>query len=808
MNTGTLPVRADLRALDADALAALANRGLVKRATREVEREPPALSADGSAIIAEFSDGVRATLPQGGLEQGGCTCGATGVCRHLIGLILAYQTAPAAAPSASTPPASSSAPSSSGPSAVVSDSSSSGLAASRDAAGSPAGAGPRGGSVAAPVRASERIAWSPGAFTDDQVTARIGARLVTAARRAERAGYTARVRRGPVPVVELPAATVRFLVPGDLGYVHTDARAGVRDDVIALAVWAFRVADEQQPDATDCVIDVGGAGTGPNAGSGLEALVEFAAEVLRGGAVHSGAGLAATAAGQLTALERAGLRWPLDAATELAGQLTAYRDRSARYSPELFADLLAELFARHRAAGADGGAAARARVLGSEEAAETPLRRVRLDGLGARVTAIDDERRVEIFHGQPASGVVLVSQRQWTTPDDGPALARRRIAGTTVAAVAAGTLVTESAVRSASRAVRLSASRVAKSTVTASHGAWDGLPDGLLVRDYARLAADLDAMPPRPVRARVRAELVRVLAIAQVGATHYSPGAQRLTVEILDVHGNPATVVATHAAVAPGRLDAVAAALGGRRGKPRYVAGSVHRSGGRVVIDPYAIAADGPPVIPDLATAADFATTPAALTSTTAPADGGPATAPADGGPATVSAVVPEGDPGVSDSAGRSGVPDSGDGRGVPDAAGRLDAVDSEGRLGASDAGGDSDASGPVVVDVSEPTFGTAGGAAGVEVWDSDDGTDVLAEAVAAARDLLAEAAHSGLAHLPPTFAARLSSTRGLLARVGLHRVASALDEVSAKLSPDPGIDAANAWADAYLRVSLAADLL
>ncbi|GIE33323.1 hypothetical protein Ait01nite_063680 [Actinoplanes italicus] len=692
MNTPTLPVRPDLRALDADALAALANRGLVKRAARDVEREPPGLSGDGSAIVAEFGDGVRATLPEGGLEQGRCTCGAAGICRHLIGLILAYQ------------------------------------AVSADADPQP--------QSAEPVPGADRTAWSPGGFSDEDLIARIGARLVTAARRAERAGYTARVRRGPVPVVELPAATVRFLVPDDLGYVHTDARAGTRDDVIALAVWAFRVADVQQPDAGECVVDVGGSGVTAVAGSGLEAVVEFAAEVLRAGAVHSGTGLAATAAGHVATLERTGLRWPLDTATELLEQLTAYRERGARYSPEVLADLVAELFARHRAATADGAAAARARVLGSEEAAETPLRRVRLDGLGARVTAVDDERRVEIFHGQAASGVVLVSRRQWTTTDDGPALSRRRIAGTTVSAVAGGTLVTESAVRNASRAVRLSAGRVAKSTVTVSSGAWDGLPDGLLVRDYARLAAELDAMPPRPVRARVRAELVRVLEIAEVGPGHYSPGAQRLTFEISDTHGNTATVVASHAAVAPGRLDAVAAAFGGRRGRPRYVAGSVHRSGGRVVIDPYSIAADGPPVIPDLAEPDAFAG-PAAP-SLAAAAPGPPsATAPALAGGA---------DPG--------------------------------------------------------------GGGRVLEGSDLDAEVDVLAAAVTVARDVLAEAAHRGLAHLPPAYAGRLGEARSTLGRVGLHRVASALDEVSARLSPDPGIETVNAWVDAYLRVSLAADLL
>jgi hypothetical protein len=864
--TGALPARPGLRSLDADALAALANRGLVKRATREIERDRPRLSADGTAIVAEFGDGVRATLPEGGLDQGRCSCGATGVCRHLIGLILAYQSVPAAAPAVASGAADGRSPVPAGTSAAsdgASTDSAGGPAASGDApevlggapvvlggpvaasaapaagisaaagqitgnvaevaSGAPSGGQPRssgtsgasgtepvtgaaaspidGLSAATPVQAEageHRGSWSPGTFSDDDLIVRIGARLVTVARRTERAGYTARVRRGPVPVVELPAATVRFLAPHDLGYVHTDARAGVRDDVIALAVWAFRAADVQQPGVVDCVVDVGGSRDGDvTAGSGLEAVVEFAAEVLRAGAVHAGAGLSGVAAARLTELEKAGMRWPLDATAELADQLTAYRDRSAGYAPELLADLIAELFARHRAVTADSGAAVRARVLGSEEAAETPLRRVRLDGLGARVTAVDGERRIEIFHGQPASGVVLVSHRQWTTADDGPALSRRRIAGTTVGAVAGGVLVTESAVRSASRAVRMSAGRVAKSTVTVSNGAWDDLPSGLLVRDYAALATELDRMPPRPVRARVRAELVRVLAIAEVGDSHYSPGSQRLTVEIRDDLGNTATVLATHASVTPGRLDAVAAALSGRRGTPRFVAGSVHRTGGGIVIDPYAIAADGPPIVPDLIDSATLDRPAAGLSA----ADGGPGSGGslAGAGPAVDGSLAGAG-PAVGGSLAGAGPVAGGSGADGRTASGTSEADDDPdaGRFG----------------DGADSTPGSAGGAndpgelSGAYVALMEEAADPLAEAVATAREVLAEAAHSGLAHLPAAYAERLRSSRVALARVGLHRVASALDEVAARLSPDPGTETCRAWVDAYLRVSLAADLL
>ncbi|MCC9742562.1 hypothetical protein [Streptomyces sp. MNU89] len=44
--------------------------------------------------------------------------------------------------------------------------------------------------------------------------------------------------------MELPTCTVRFPVPGEIGYALTDAAEAVRGEMVALAVWAFRAADE------------------------------------------------------------------------------------------------------------------------------------------------------------------------------------------------------------------------------------------------------------------------------------------------------------------------------------------------------------------------------------------------------------------------------------------------------------------------------------------------------------------------------------------------------------------------------------
>ncbi|WP_033339361.1 hypothetical protein [Catenuloplanes japonicus] len=553
-------MRADLRALTTDALAALTNRGLVKRAARELDAAPPELTEDADGtVVATFADGPVTTLPVGGLEAGSCTCGAMGACRHLLGLVLAYQRLP---DSASAAPSSAEA---------------------------------------------EVIDWSPGTFTDELLQTRVGARLMTAARKTLRSGYVARVRRptaaDPSPQVDLGSATVRFLVPHDLGFVHTDAVAGARDDVLALAVWAFRAADERAPGAPEIQIEVGGTdAAAAKDGTGLAPAVAVASELLRDGAVHAGPGLASALAEARRGLDSTGLRWPLLAVADLEELLTAYRDRSAGYRPEALAELLVELHARERTV-RNGGSGLRSRVLGTEEAAETPLRRTRLESLGCRVTELGDTRTAEIFFAHADSTTVLVLRRSWTTEEDGPALARRRVGGVTIGGLAGGNVITESAVRSASRVVRLATGRLAKTSASPSRGTWDQLPAGLFVDSYDAERRRLEVLPPRPVRPRVEAELVRALAVAEVHTVIYSPGQQRLDAQVADASGTLATITAHHTPAAPGRLDALAAALTGAHGTVRLVSGTVRRAAGGLVVDPLAVAADGTIVVPDLAPA-------------------------------------------------------------------------------------------------------------------------------------------------------------------------------------------------------------
>ncbi|MEU7955092.1 hypothetical protein AB0B62_28275 [Micromonospora chalcea] len=577
--------RDDLIALTPDVLAALSNRGLVKRATREVDAgERPLLTEDtDGAVRAAYPDGVTVTLPVGGgLAAGICSCPAPGVCRHLLTVVLTYQRTHADAPAREAAPDGEAALD--GEAAPDTD-----AAPGRDDAGAPA----------------EPWRWSPGDVTDEELAAAIGAPALAAAKRRLRRGYTAVVHRpdaaDPVPRVELPTGTVRFLVPHQIGYARGDA-ADDGGESIALAVWACRAADREHPDRPEAQIRVGGPAT-VTEHAALDAAVALAADVLLTGAAHLGSGVDARLAAARRDLDAAGLRWPLLAVEDLAGQLEAYAARGARYRPETLADLLAELPARRRAV-VNAGATPPERVLGTHEPAETPLRRVRLTGLGARVRSSGGEVGVDVVLAHPAAVSVLVLRRAYPiTGDDPPTgreLAGRRITGATLGALAGGNVVSESAVRSAAHQLRFAAGRLARTTVTPGAGDWSGLPPGLLARDPDALAAELAGRPPRLLRPRTAAESVRVLALGEVRAIGYAAGEQRLHATVTGADGGTATVTATHHAAAPGALDALAAALDGTHGPPRYVSGTVRRGADGLVVEPLAVVADTV-VVPDLA---------------------------------------------------------------------------------------------------------------------------------------------------------------------------------------------------------------
>jgi hypothetical protein len=554
--------RDDLRALTPDALAALSNRGLVKRAQKEIEAgQVPALEelADGT-IVGRFSD-VETKLPKGvSMSDAPCSCGATGICRHKLIVALTY-----------------------------------------------AGAAPP------PVARDPIEAWSPGAIADDELERFLGKRAFERARSLLTKGYVAEVRRASrddsVPTVLLPTSSVRFLVPRDLSYAHCDGgeRAG---EAVALAVWAFRAADAQDPGATRLELEVSAAaGSSADFSDQLSSALALAEELLLEGIVHSRDSLAGRFERVRNAMNEARLIWPGLILEDIEQELLSYHARSARYSPAGAAALLCELFARERAVRRPGALPA-ARVLGTEDALETPLSHLRLASLGARVTGDATYRLAEVALADPDTATVLVMRKEYPLDAGKPApkpreLGRKVFAPrVTLGAIATGQIVTTSARRAANRLLILGRGSVAQTSVVPSTGDFGSLPEGLRVRDTSQLEQALAARPPSLLRARLLADAVHVLEIAEVRGVSYAPGDQRLSAVLRPPVGPSVRLVRTYDAAAPGALGDLADALSGKTGTPRFVSGRVRRTALGLEIEPLGIVTDRFHV-PDLAEPTD-----------------------------------------------------------------------------------------------------------------------------------------------------------------------------------------------------------
>ncbi|MFF3947390.1 hypothetical protein ACFYYN_21525 [Streptomyces sp. NPDC001902] len=548
------PPREDLLALSTDTLASLANRGLVKRAAKDVDAgSGPDVSceADGT-VCGTYPDGTRTRLPVGtGLEAAECSCGATGVCRHRIGLVLAYQRL--------------------------------------DGTAEPTG--------------PEVAAWSPGEFDDAALEAGLGRAALLAARRIRERGFSATVHRPnavrPVPTVDLPTCTVRFPVPHQLGYALTDAAAPRRGEMITLAVWAFRAADGDAAAGADAQVVVGGRPpAAPDADDALDAAVALADELLLDGIAHTTPVFAAQLARAGAQLSHASLHWPAAIMADLRRQVDAYAGRDAHHEAGRVAHLLAELHARRRAGGSD-----RPGVLGTQEPADTPLRRVRLVSLGCRVTGrTASERTAEVYFAHPAAGIALVLRKRWEVAEGhsltGHDLASRRLLGSPLRALSGANVVSEHISRSPSRTVTIGRGRIAPTSVTPLGSAWADLPDTLLISDLAAALSSWEGRPPHLIRPRVEADTARVLAVASVESVGYDAAQQRLEAVVRDPSGNAAVVRADHNPACPGGLDALATALGSPR--VRFVSGLLGREGGRPVLDPLAVLTEDGLVVPDL----------------------------------------------------------------------------------------------------------------------------------------------------------------------------------------------------------------
>ena len=555
--------RKDLLALTADSIAALSTRGDVKNAQRQIEEGAGAAideAADGT-VTGEFADGIVVTIPPGKTLKdwtSTCKCQNPTRCRHRVGVALAYKVWHAERLDGAPPPSSARIPSQ----------------------------------------------WSPAEIDDAALEKALGDKRMERARIAIRGGMLVTVEREGVPTAKLPACTVRFLVPRDPAYAKCDCRDAQQGcEHVAIAVWAFREAASHE--GASVVVSIGRVKADDTA-SVFAGALELASTLLRSGVTHAPPNLASLFSTARAELDAHGCVWPLVALDDLERAVEAYAARSALYSSREIGELVCELEARARASRHPAELPARY-VLGQDEAKTTPLDKVRLVSLGARVTADGRVRFAHAYLADPDSAMVLVLKKRWDykdneTPEDGPALAKRDITSRVkLGALAAGQMVSHTVQRKANRELVIGRAVAAPNQVTPQRGEWESLPSPVLVKSLEEHEAWLKTRPPRVLRPRLLAENVHAIAVSSVEDVVYLPSEQTLLAKLLDAAGHPFFLRVVHRRVAPNAIDATTAALA----TPiRFVAGELGRGPLGFEMDPLSIAGETM-TVPDVAARVD-----------------------------------------------------------------------------------------------------------------------------------------------------------------------------------------------------------
>ncbi|MBY0523271.1 MAG: hypothetical protein K2R98_07725 [Gemmataceae bacterium] len=535
--------RADLLALSPEDLAALTNRGTVKRAQRELEANEVTgdlrEDADGTVSV-RWSDGVECRLPAGAvLRQGRCTCVTAELCRHLVRSVLAYQRQSSA-------------------------------------------------TTADPVHGP----WDPGTIADGDLAKHFKPAVLTRLRRQFDDGLLIEVVRSRKPTARFHelASTVRFPVPGDIRYSHCDCAQEAPCDHVPLAIWAFHRLDVAQ--AAGLVSTAAAALAVPSAVlDDVEAILHEWVGLGFAGATRAWRERVVRTEG---ACRAAGLVWPAEVLAELVQQHERYLDHDALFNPPRVVDLIGELLIRCDAIRNDTGAVPQLLIRGSRSDHATELGAARFIGLGCAVELRRRSTELTAYLQDADSGSVVAIGREFADPDDPreepkpfAQLAQTPVVkGVSLAALGLGQLLVQGGKRAADHRLILGRARA---TVNPQGFAWENLRPPLFAEDFSEVTNRFGILPPASLRPRRVAEDLHVCAIAGVAGPDFVHATQTVTATLLDKQGQCATLCHAFTGRGGDGADNMLAALQQRGQHLRFVSGRVRLAADGLVIRPIAL---------------------------------------------------------------------------------------------------------------------------------------------------------------------------------------------------------------------------
>lgn len=534
--------REDLLHLVPDDLAALTNRGTVKRAQRELDIAVELAEADDGTVTAKWADEVTCTLPGGKtVSDARCTCPATELCRHVVRTVLVYQARAPALPKAVNEP------------------------------------------------------WNPGEVADDQLAKHLKPAALTLARTQFEKGLLVELVRSHKPTARFHdlACTLRFQVRGDVRYVYCDCAEQPPCAHVPLAVWAFRRLPADR--------DAGIVSTQERALPVPTDILDHIDAVLLEGAE---AGLAAAGSAWRDRLSRleaecraAGLIWPAEVVAGIVHLYEQHASHDARFDPDEFARLVGELLMRADAIRRDTGAAPQLLVRGTANDHWTDLASARFIGLGCGVRPGRKSAAVVAYLQDANSGSVVAVSREFSDPDEPAApkpfwqlAATHAIKDASFTHLGSGQLITGGGRRATDHHLVLGR---AKAAVSPQNFGWDSLRPPVLADGFAEVRARLAALPPAALRPRRVAEDFHVCAVTGVEAVGFRPDIQCVVAMVHDAKGGRAVLRHPYTSRGAEGAERLLARLTSAPDGIRFVAGPMRLTAEGVLIEPVAVVWEG-----------------------------------------------------------------------------------------------------------------------------------------------------------------------------------------------------------------------
>lgn len=546
-------LRPELLELTPQALTALSNAGFVKRSLKELENgNVPEISHENGALIATFSDGIRTQLASGqALKEAWCNCGASGMCRHRVMLVLSYQR------------------------------------------------------LCAATQPTEQEEWDPAIWLEELATLPDATRKRAQALIAKGISIELFCAPGEIPSARLPMSDVRFYSRSSIRFARCDCIAGTLCEHVALAVQAFAEAKAQQAGFTHLIWQMRSEkiASNDNPFSGEEGktcrqyVQQLSQALWLGGISQPLIHYEAAFSRALQGAEICNWRWVSESLRQLQASVDAFHTRASHYHAGECLRQLAALtsrlnsaqeMARRDSVGEVPPMPWRT-VVGAGIAGEAKLDHLRLVSLGMRCWQDFQQYGLRIWFTDPDTGSILYLSRCWprSEQENAPA-ATRRLFSFQAGALAGGQIVSQAARRSAEGELLLATRNRLSSVVPLSPDAWQMLSAPLRQPGIAALREYLRQRPPVCVRPLNQVDNLFILPVAECISLGWDSSRQTLDAQVISGEGenNVLTLSLPASASAPFATERMAALLQQQDDPVCLVSGFVSFVEGQLTLEP------------------------------------------------------------------------------------------------------------------------------------------------------------------------------------------------------------------------------